>query len=222
MTHRFINADGLVSTGTGILGHNMFAYCDNNPVNCSDPTGESKHYPAGFIGPVQPGDTVGGVKFVAADYKVGKVEANKNDTFPLFYTKVGYYNVSDYSNSCFSVYAFYNYDDFWQSECGVEILNGFSFSLGFENVGLQLPIPFTDVSIETSLSLMEGCVRVGWDTTHQVGEHFIVGGGGIEINYFDAAVVGVTVIGALTLGDKIISLSPQIKQASYAFNGGWQ
>ena len=39
MTHRFINADGYVSTGTGILGHNMFAYCNNNPINCKDVTG---------------------------------------------------------------------------------------------------------------------------------------------------------------------------------------
>lgn len=37
---RFLNADGLVSTGQGILGNNMFAYCDNNPVNRTDPTGE--------------------------------------------------------------------------------------------------------------------------------------------------------------------------------------
>ena len=29
---RFINADALVSTGQGILGNNMFAYCGNNPV----------------------------------------------------------------------------------------------------------------------------------------------------------------------------------------------
>ena len=29
---RFINADALVSTGQGILGNNMFAYCLNNPV----------------------------------------------------------------------------------------------------------------------------------------------------------------------------------------------
>ena len=36
---RFISADGYVATGTGILGHNMFAYCDNNPVNRADPTG---------------------------------------------------------------------------------------------------------------------------------------------------------------------------------------
>ena len=36
---RFINADGFVSTGRGFLGYNMFAYCNNNPVNRSDPTG---------------------------------------------------------------------------------------------------------------------------------------------------------------------------------------
>ena len=37
---RFINADGYTSTGQGILGNNMFAYCNNNPVVLSDPTGE--------------------------------------------------------------------------------------------------------------------------------------------------------------------------------------
>ena len=39
-TCRFINADGYVSTGQGILGTNMFAYCENNPVNRVDPSGE--------------------------------------------------------------------------------------------------------------------------------------------------------------------------------------
>ena len=38
-TGRFINADGFVSTGQGILGSNMFAYCLNNPVNGYDPGG---------------------------------------------------------------------------------------------------------------------------------------------------------------------------------------
>ena len=37
---RFINADGYVSTGQGLTGNNMFAYCGNNPVNRVDPTGE--------------------------------------------------------------------------------------------------------------------------------------------------------------------------------------
>ena len=37
---RFINTDGYVSTGQGVLGNNMFAYCGNNPVNYLDYTGE--------------------------------------------------------------------------------------------------------------------------------------------------------------------------------------
>ena len=37
---RFINADGYVSSGQGFVGCNMFAYCNNNPVIFSDPSGE--------------------------------------------------------------------------------------------------------------------------------------------------------------------------------------
>ena len=36
---RFISADVFLSTGQGVLGHNTFAYCLNNPVNRSDPSG---------------------------------------------------------------------------------------------------------------------------------------------------------------------------------------
>lgn len=36
---RFINADGFASTGQGFLGYNMFAYCNNNPVDAADPAG---------------------------------------------------------------------------------------------------------------------------------------------------------------------------------------
>ena len=38
-TGRFLNADGYVSTGQGILSSNMYAYCENNPVNRVDETG---------------------------------------------------------------------------------------------------------------------------------------------------------------------------------------
>ena len=37
---RFLNADSYLSTGTGLLGYNMYAYCNNNPVMYVDPTGE--------------------------------------------------------------------------------------------------------------------------------------------------------------------------------------
>ena len=39
-TCRFINADGYVSTGQGLLGCHMYAYCGNNPVMYVDPAGE--------------------------------------------------------------------------------------------------------------------------------------------------------------------------------------
>jgi len=38
---RFINADALVSTGQGVLGNNMFAYCTDNPISRVDPKGNS-------------------------------------------------------------------------------------------------------------------------------------------------------------------------------------
>ena len=38
---RFLNADALVSTGQGVLGNNMFAYCRNNPVSRKDAAGTS-------------------------------------------------------------------------------------------------------------------------------------------------------------------------------------
>ena len=38
---RFINADGYVSTGQGLLGCNMYVYCNNNPVTYADPSGKS-------------------------------------------------------------------------------------------------------------------------------------------------------------------------------------
>ena len=33
---RFISADSYVSTGQGLIGYNMYAYCNNNPVNMVD------------------------------------------------------------------------------------------------------------------------------------------------------------------------------------------
>jgi len=38
-TCRFISVDGIYDTNTGLLSHNMFAYCNNNPVNMVDNTG---------------------------------------------------------------------------------------------------------------------------------------------------------------------------------------
>ena len=33
---RFLNSDALISTSHGVLGHNVFVYCRNNPINRVD------------------------------------------------------------------------------------------------------------------------------------------------------------------------------------------
>ena len=38
---RFISADGFIFTSQSLLGNNMFAYCENNPVNFCDKDGEN-------------------------------------------------------------------------------------------------------------------------------------------------------------------------------------
>lgn len=41
---RFINADAFIGASGGIVGYNMFAYCNNNPTAFADPTGNAKEY----------------------------------------------------------------------------------------------------------------------------------------------------------------------------------
>ena len=47
---RFINADSYTSTGQGILGNNMFAYCLNNPILLDDHAGTSSTIAGAIIG----------------------------------------------------------------------------------------------------------------------------------------------------------------------------
>ena len=55
---RFLNADGYVQTGDGLYDKNMFAYCLNNPVNSSDPTGQ---FPWIVLGVIVLCGVVGGI-----------------------------------------------------------------------------------------------------------------------------------------------------------------
>ena len=63
-TGRFINADGYVSTGQGILGDNTFAYCQNNPIKYGDTEGT-------FINTLI-GGVVGGISVLASNIFDGK------------------------------------------------------------------------------------------------------------------------------------------------------
>ncbi len=53
-TGRFINADGLASTGQGVIGYNMYAYCGNNPVLYVDSEGTRHEIGAGAVGTLPP------------------------------------------------------------------------------------------------------------------------------------------------------------------------
>ena len=63
---RFINADGQLSgVGGDMQGYNLFAYCQNDPVNMSDPTG---HWPKWLSGVL---NVVSGVTQMAAGAALG-------------------------------------------------------------------------------------------------------------------------------------------------------
>ena len=49
VVERLLNADTLLGANGDLLSYNLFAYCSNNPVNFSDPTGESITLTALFI-----------------------------------------------------------------------------------------------------------------------------------------------------------------------------
>ena len=57
-TRRFVNADTYASTGQGVLGVNMFAYCLNDPVNHIDSSGKSALL---ILGVIAAGAIVGGI-----------------------------------------------------------------------------------------------------------------------------------------------------------------
>ena len=64
---RFINADAYTSTGQGLLGNNMFAYCGNNPVLFKDSHGTSETI---AIGAESRTDRIPGKTLAAAAGKV--------------------------------------------------------------------------------------------------------------------------------------------------------
>jgi len=74
-TCRFISSDVYLSTGQGVIGHNSYAYCLNNPVNMFDANGEIAILTCVLIGLA-----VGAV--AGASY--GAYSSNKNICFFIF------------------------------------------------------------------------------------------------------------------------------------------
>lgn len=68
---RFINADVLTDTEQGLFSHNMYAYCENNPINSADPSGEILISACVLIG-IGVGALIGGAIGSVAGYNTAK------------------------------------------------------------------------------------------------------------------------------------------------------
>ena len=74
IVQRFLNADGYISSGNGVLEKNMYAYCLNNPVNMFDPSGEIAITTLILIGSVVAGVAVSGYTAYTSHKYTGKVD----------------------------------------------------------------------------------------------------------------------------------------------------
>ena len=88
---RWINADGYISTGNGVLEKNMYAYCLNNPVNMLDPSGEIAITTLILIGSIVSGVAVASYTAYTSHKYTGKVDWNNTilsglSTFAFCYT----------------------------------------------------------------------------------------------------------------------------------------
>ena len=101
VTRRFVNADGLLPIGTGVLGYNMFAYCGNNPIVYSDCTGYFTDYSI----PTYSGITVTGYFFsnvpehwlgyygqIKTYWRVDNLSIEQESTCALYYSSNIIYN----------------------------------------------------------------------------------------------------------------------------------
>ena len=101
---RFLNADAYASTGQGVLGNNMFAYCNNDPVNMIDPAGTIAWallpwhiiIPAiiagggGFVSSLISGDSIGQALYTGlTDAAIAALIA-ANPSLAIIFTSVGY------------------------------------------------------------------------------------------------------------------------------------
>ena len=105
VTHRFINADGLISTGTGILGYNMFAYCDSEPINRSDATGSRYDEPFYLLNPKRSKEL--NSKDAARDLFHNTTITHSEDEYSI---SIPLLNISDFDCDINSFIKFHNAD----------------------------------------------------------------------------------------------------------------
>ena len=186
---RFLNADGYVQTGQGLLDKNIFAYCGNNPVNRRDNNGNawedvkkwfSKRWNAfkNFVG-----NTFGNEKtsvfvedstpavdisnLIPASMTVGNRTSTQKKPFSKSKPIMTYGKVRD--------------DFIFASSCGVKINfknQYYDLSLGVDNIGFSKSTYFSDNSysskgIKMDLSRMQVGIEasttvISWSADNQI------------------------------------------------------
>ena len=204
---RFINADALVSTGQGLLGNNMFAYCGNNPVNYIDSLGLSPMYPwedvPGYLGRLigewiseviqtdeEETDEKGNTTFKAKVKKTAK-SVGRNVEFSAGFGQ-GYYAEADVMEFGASIGMYGNYgtinykDGKWYT--GQEVNIGLSLS-----ATQWLEVGFGDYTFLQSGKVIESSTWAGLNNTKEswtifsAAAYFIAGGSiyvGFDLNTF--------------------------------------
>ena len=180
-TRRFLNADGYVSTGQGMTGNNMFAYCENNPINRSDPSGMFWKEIGNFFK-----NAWNGIKKLASNiFGAGRTTVHnvKQETElvpPIVNTfvtvKTGTKEsktISKKGNSSkpISVYAQKRSDNFALSSAGLKInISSFTLdiSLGLDNFGISGSIKNEDTINAFGIKADISQLKIGFEHSYTV------------------------------------------------------
>ena len=124
-TGRFLNADAFASTGQGLLGNNMFAYCLNNPVNMLDPSGNIPQFTK-FIPPVIP-QLIAGFLDLIEENKRHNSEADRNRG-----TTTKNKIINDQNGTTGEAFVYGNYNASWNI-CEVAAIHNVSVLCGLDS-----------------------------------------------------------------------------------------
>ena len=204
---RFISADVYLSTGQGVLGHNAYAYCLNNPVNMSDGCGCIAMFVISHSVDYVPEDDR------YTDY-VNYVEINEeyeDYRFPGFTLAYGSYTrqvtrANSSINKLLMLYSTVSFDDYetvsYAVGCNAAFYEKNSVGVEVGTTGLNFHVTFGNFSAGFTRSINNICLSIMVDSDTDV----CSGGFGIKISSRPISIEGFAVSFSVCL---IIALMQQ-------------
>ena len=170
----------MISTGQGILGNNMFAYCQNNPVNRFDPTGTSWESAIWKV----IGDTVDIAQtfFTAVAKSIAKEAASVTKTTP--YIAGGIYRAA--TNGLANSYTAMSNS----LSAGASVLKGVGIALLVADCGISIYNNFTNDDLTTRRKITDSVVDVGVSIGTFVGTAAVAGSIGGPVGALAGIAVG--------------------------------